>query len=142
MTPTLTVRLLAAESPRSPGFSLGGEYLETVCSSFLGPTAVLLARAFHRRLDEGGEAEVDLREIAVEIGVRASSDRPMGNKSPLLRAMERLEHHGFLRLEASGVIVVSVTHGPVSANDLARLPDRARAAHDRLVSALSTSPPA
>ena len=59
-------------------------YVELVYSSIVGPAAVQVARHLgHRLADETGPIEVNLAAFAQDLGLRSSSDKPLGKRSHL-----------------------------------------------------------
>ena len=133
--PSEVLRLRALPAASQPPFPLEHDYFEIVYTPLVGPTAVLLARAMARHLDAaGGPTTVCPIELAQEIGLRASSAKPLGKKSHLVHAIDRLAHdHIVSRLE-DRILGVRVAIPPVSAQTLAKLPVTVRDAHRRLVS--------
>ena len=133
--PSEVLRLRALPAASQPAFPLEHDYFEIVYTPLVGPTAVLLARAMARHLDAaGGPTTVCPIELAQEIGLRASSAKPLGKKSHLVHAIDRLAHdHIVSRLE-DRILGVRVAIPPVSAQTLAKLPVTFRDAHRRLVS--------
>jgi hypothetical protein len=88
----LRLRTLPAAS--EPAFPLEHDYFEIFYTPLVGPTAVLLARAMARHLDAaGGPTTVCPVELALEVGIRASSTDPHGKKSHLVHAIDRLAHN-------------------------------------------------
>ena len=87
------LRLTPLRCTSAPSFALTHPYLELVYGPILGPTAVLVARNLGRRLAAtSGPITVSVVAIAVELGLRASHDEPLGKQSPVRHAIDRLEH--------------------------------------------------
>jgi len=127
----VTVRL--EESRRTGTFDLCHPYFEVVYAPLLGPAATLLARALARRLREGCEGSMDLRSLALEVGLRSSAEaEPLGRNSSLRRAFGRLEHLHIVRLVGS-TLHVRPSVPPVPDRLLGRLPAAALSAHQRFV---------
>jgi hypothetical protein len=134
----LLVRSLSCSGPLA--FPLTHDYFELVWASTLGPTPVLLARALARRLQASdGDLRVALPDVAREIGVRASSDEPLGARSPIGRAVRRLDHHRIVVRLSDGSAGLRVAVPPVSDRVLQSLPRGVQAAHSRLVSGRATN---
>ena len=126
----LTLKAIPASG--NAGFPLTHDYFEIVYAPLIGPTAVLLARAMARHLESTkGSTTVCPVELAFEVGIRASHTDPLGKKSHLVHAIDRLAHdHIVIRL---GDLVVGVREAipPLTERALAKLPTVAREAHDR-----------
>src|SRR3546814_17378592 len=87
----LLLRALPAVS--DPAFPLEHDYFEIVYAPLIGPTGILLARAMARHLDAAaGPTTVGPVELPQEVGIRASGVDPLGEKTHLLRAIDRLAH--------------------------------------------------
>lgn len=116
-------------------FPLVHPYFEIVYAPLLGPTAVLLARAMARHLDAvGGPTTVHPVELALEVGIRASSIDPLGKRSHLVHAIDRLAHdHIVIRL-GDRVLGVNLWVPLLGDRSLAKLPAAAKDAHVRLTS--------
>jgi hypothetical protein len=128
----LRLRTLPAAS--EPAFPLEHDYFEIVYTPVVGPTAVLLARAMARHLDAaGGPITVCPVELALEVGIRASSTDPLGKKSHLVHAIDRLAHNHVVARLGDRVLGVRCAIPPVSQPTLAKLPPSAREAHQRFV---------
>ncbi len=130
----LRLRALPAASERA--FPLDHAYFEIVYAPLVGPTAVLLARALARHLDAaGGPVTVCPTELALEVGVRASSADPLGKKSHLVHAIERLAHDHVVARLGDRTLGVRVAIPPLSSRALKKVPEAARSAHHRLLAA-------
>lgn len=117
-----------------PSFPLAHAYFEIVYAPLLGPTAVLLARAMVRHLEAaGGPTTVHPVELALEIGIRASSVDPLGKRSHLVHALDRLAHDRIVTRLSDRVLGVRLAVPPLSARALEKLPALARGAHDDFV---------
>ncbi len=132
--PEQGLRLRPLRACSEPAFPIGHAYFEIVYAPLVGPTAVLLARAMARHLEvAGGPTTVCPIELALEVGIRASSCDPLGRKSHLVRAIDRLAHdHVVSRLD-DRVLGVHVAVPPLSARALEKLPAPARGAHEAFV---------
>lgn len=109
-------------------------YFEIVYAPLVGPTAVLLARAMARHLDiAGGPTTVCPVELALEVGIRASSTDPLGRKSHLVHAIGRLAHDRIVSRLGDRVLGVRAAVPALSARTLERLPATARHAHAQYV---------
>lgn len=124
------LRLRPLPAPSDPAFPLGHDYFEIVYTPLVGPTAVLLARAMARHIDAaGGPATVCPIELALEVGIRASSTDPLGKKSHLVHAIDRLAHNHVISRLGDRVLGVRVAIPPLSSGTLVKLPAPARDAH-------------
>lgn len=134
------IRLVPDATAPESGFPLNHPYLEVVYGPLLGPTAVLLARALGRALQRaGGPTDVDLRQLARDLGLQSTGNQVPGERSPLSRAFRRLAHVRLTRSEEGGVVAVVVAVPPVSPRVLDGLPTAARAAHFEFLADLSPS---
>jgi hypothetical protein len=130
--PGLRLRPIAARG--EPAFPLLHPYFEIVYAPLLGPTAVLLARAMARHLEAaGGPTTVHPVELALEVGIRASSTDPLGRRSHLAHAIDRLAHDHVISRLGDRVLGVRVAIPPLSARAVEKLPAPALAAHHDLV---------
>jgi hypothetical protein len=128
--PTDGLRLRALPAISAPAFPLDHVYFEIVYTPLLGPTAVLLARAMSRHLDAaGGPTTVCPVELALEVGIRASSTDPLGKKSHLVHSIDRLVHDRIASRLGDRVLGVRVAIPPLNAEAAAKLPAPARHAH-------------
>lgn len=130
-----TLVLTSLAPTRSPSFPLNHPYVERVYAPSLGPSAVLLARHLGRVLAVNGNkpARVCPAALSLELGLRARSEEPLGTRSLLRRAIDRLEHHHLVRWQGPRHLAV-VTHvPPVNDRALAKLPPAARRAHDHFL---------
>lgn len=126
------LRLRPLPAAREPAFPLEHDYFEIVHAPLVGPTAVLLARAMARHIDAaGGPTTVCPVELALEVGIRASSTDPLGRKSHLVHAIDRLAHDHIVSPLGDRVLGVRVAIPPVSDRALEKLPGTAREAHHR-----------
>jgi hypothetical protein len=124
------LRLRALPAASEPAFPLDHAYFEIVYAPLLGPTAVLLARAMARRLEAaGGPTTVCPIELALEVGIRASSTDPLGRKSHLVHAIDRLAHDRIVSRLGDRVLGLRLAVPPLSARALGKLPATARRAH-------------
>lgn len=124
------LRLRALPAVSDPAFPLDHDYFEIAYTPLLGPTAVLLARAMARHLDAaGGPTTVCPIELALEVGIRASSTDPLGRKSHLVHAIDRLAHDHIVARLGDRILGVRVAIPPLSARVLEKLPAPARDAH-------------
>lgn len=134
------LRLRALPAATDGAFPLEHVYFEIVYAPLIGPTAVLLARAMARHLQAaGGPTTVCPVELSLEVGIRASSTDPLGKKSHLVHAIDRLAHDRIVARLADRVLGVRVAIPPLSARALAKLPAPAREAHRRYSPAVGES---
>ena len=132
--PVEGLRLRPLPVPSATAFPLGHDYFEIVYTPLVGPTAVLLARAMARHIEAaGGPTTVCPIELALEVGIRASSTDPLGKKSHLVHAIERLAHDHIVARMGDRVLGVREGVLPLSDRNLARLPALVRVAHRELL---------
>lgn len=128
----LRLRPLPASSELA--FPLGHDYFEIVYTPLVGPTAVLLARAMARHLQAaGGPTTVCPVELALEVGIRASSTDPLGKRSHLVHAIDRLAHNHVVSRLGDRVLGVREGIQPVSDRTVEKLPGVVRDVHRDLV---------
>lgn len=128
------LRLRPLRACCEPAFPLEHAYFEIVYTPLLGPTAVLLARAMVRHLEvAGGPTTVCPVELALEVGIRASSTDPLGRKSHLVHAIDRLAHDHVVSRLGDRVLGVRVAIPSLSTRALEKLPAPAREAHGLFV---------
>ena len=140
MEDTFRIRVVQDLAAREPSFSLDHVYFEVVYGPLVGPTAVVLARALGRALERaGGTTEADLRELARELGLQSAGDRGPGARSPLARALRRLEHIRVTRWKERGVLAVVAAAPSVSPRVLEGLPVAAQDLHFEYVATSSPS---
>lgn len=126
---------LTALPPMSfPSFELTHPYVELVYAHSLGPTAVLLARYFGRMLAlHPSPIAICPIALALELGLRSSSEDPLGHRSSLRKAIDRLTHQRVARWVDDNHLAVYTAVPAVSDRVRDRLPPAARQAHDNLV---------
>jgi len=126
---------LTALPPAShPSFELTHPYVELVYAHTLGPTAVLVARYFGRMLAvHPSPAAVCPAALALELGLRASSEDPLGHRSSLRKALDRLAHQRVARWVEDHHLAVYSAIPAVSDRVRDKLPPAAREAHDNFV---------
>lgn len=130
----MSLRLCELPSTVDSVVSLSSVQFEVIYAPLVGPTAVLLARAMARHLsDADGHATVDPIELAFEIGLRSNNKDPLGSRSQLVHALDRLAHDHIVRQMDQGVVGVRTRLPLLSARTTRRLPRSARAAHERVV---------
>jgi hypothetical protein len=71
----------------------------------------------------------------LEVGIRASSTDPLGKKSHLVHAIDRLAHNHVVARLGDRVLGVRVAIPPLSSRALKKVPEAARSAHHRLLAA-------
>lgn len=125
---SLTVRPWHDPVVDDVGFDARSTYVETYWLGVLGPTATWLVRRLARRLEAEPEGfELDLAEIAAELGVGARSSK----HAPFVRSLQRCAHFGIVELTPGGTLRVRRKLPPLSRFQLSRLPAHLQAAHDR-----------
>ncbi len=143
--PSMGLRLRPLPVPSEPTFSLEHEYFEIVYAPLLGPTAVLVARAMSRHLECAcGPVTVCPLELSLEVGIRASNTDPLGKKSHLVRALDRLVHDRIVVRFDDRVLGVRQRIPPLGRARLDRLPLAVRQRHEEILAAvavLDASPP-
>lgn len=132
--PVEGLRLRPLPSCGEPEFSVAHPYFEIVYGPALGPAAVAVNRNLARHLaTAGGPVTVCPIQVALEVGLRASHSEPLGKKSHLARALERLAHHRLIQRVDDDELGVVVTVPPMPDRWFAHLPDSARTSHDRIL---------
>lgn len=132
--PVEGLRLRALPSCGEPEFPVVHSYFEVVYGPVLGPAAVSVNRNLARHIAAaGGPVTVCPIQIALEVGLRASHAEPLGKRSHLTRALERLAHHRLIQRVDARVLGVVVNVPPMPHRWLAHLPDSARESHDRFL---------
>ena len=136
--PVEGLRLRPLPAVSDPAFPLDHDYFEIAYTPLVGPTAVLLARAMGRHLDAaGGPTTVCPIELALEVGIRASGSDPLGRRSHLVHALDRLVHDHVVSRSGDRVLGVRMAIPPLSDRAVAKLPAPARAAHHQLLGTLA-----
>lgn len=126
------LRLVPLPPVQEPSFALTHPYVEMVYANMLGPSAVLLLRAFGRALGSAGQAvTVCPQALSRELGLTSTtSESPLGRRARLRRAIERLEHERLVRWRSDVELAVHIRAPALSDRALRRLPPQARRAHD------------
>ncbi|MCB1284208.1 MAG: hypothetical protein KDB20_07760 [Microthrixaceae bacterium] len=126
------MRLRTLPAASEPAFPLEHDYFEIVYTPLVGPTAVLLARAMARHLDAaGGPTTVCPIELALEVGIRVSSTDPLGKKSHLVHAIDRLAYNHVISRLGDRVLGVREAIPLLSPRVVEKLPAPAQEAHER-----------
>lgn len=130
--------LTALPVPSPPRFDLTHPYFELVYAPSLGPSAVTLGRHLGRLLALHDVHPVMLCPAALsrELGMRSSSEDPLGTRSLLRRAIERLEHERLARWLEPHLLGILPEVPAVSGRVRDRLPERARRTHDHFINQL------
>ena len=109
-------------------------YVETYWLAILGPSCVLLARRLVSWLEaEPDGFEISLAALADTLGLGSG----VGRHAPIVRTLTRLADFGIARV--ADTYAVRVMFPPLSARQIARLPDHLAAAHaiDRAAAVVS-----
>ena len=129
-----TLRVTPVRCADEPCFELTHPYLELVYGSILGPAAVQVVRHLgHRLADEAGPIEVNAAAFAQEVGLRSSSDEPLGKRSHLRHAIDRLEHTHIVQWLSDDHLAIQTLVPAAADATVARLPEAAAQAHRRYV---------
>lgn len=132
--PTDGIRLRTLPAASEPAFPLDHDYFEITYTPLVGPTAVLLARAMARHLQHAdGPTNVCPIELALEVGIRASSTNPLGKRSHLVHAIDRLAYNHIIVRLPDRTLGLRQAVPPLSPHLVAKLPTSAREAHHRLL---------
>lgn len=132
--PTEGLHLQPLPPCSDPAFPVLHEYFEVVYGPLIGPASVLLARNLARHVTTaGGPVTLCPVELALQLGLRASHDEPVGKTSPLSKAIDRLAHHRLARHLDTNILGVVVYVPPLTATALGKLPDSIQRAHTRLL---------
>jgi hypothetical protein len=125
--------LSALPTTSRPSFHLTHPYFEIVYAPVLGPSATLLGRYLGRVLASHGDEKVQLcpAALSLELGLRSSSADPLGDRSLLRKAIERLEHSRIARWLEPQHLGMCTAVPPVSNRVRDKLPTAARRAHDQ-----------
>lgn len=135
--PSMGLRLRPLPVSSAPGFPLDHEYFEVVYAPVLGPTAILVARAMSRHIDcAGGPVTVCPLELALEVGIRASRTEPLGKRSHLVRAIERLVHDDIVVRLDDRVLGMRQRVPPLGPTRVRCLPDAVQGRHAAILMAL------
>ena len=132
------LQLTALPVTTQPSFHLTHPYFEMVYAPSLGPSAVLLGRYLGRVLaaHENETILVCPAALSREVGMRSSSEDPLGERSLLRRTIDRLEHDHIVRwLEPQHLGVLTAVPA-VSDRVRDKLPAAARHAHDQFVNVI------
>ncbi len=132
--PSDGLRLRALPPASERAFPMDHDYFEIVYAPLIGPTAVLLARALARHLEAaGGPITVCPIELALEIGIRANGLEPLGKRSHLVHAIDRLAHDHIVARLGDRTLGVRVAIPPLSSRALEKVPEVVRSAHHRFL---------
>jgi hypothetical protein len=115
-------------------FDARSVYVETYWLAILGPSCVLAARRLVSWLEaEPGGFEISLAALAGSLGLGSG----VGRHAPIVRTLARLADFGLARV--TDTYAVRVMFPPLSARQIARLPDHLAAAHatDRTTAVVS-----
>lgn len=114
------------------GFELGDPYVEQCWSAVLGPSSTLLLRRLPTLWIAQVPADIDAADLSRSLGLGPSTTP----NSRFGRTLQRLVDFGMARRspDSKGLDVFGRVP-PLSARQLARVPDWTRSAHDRLVDA-------
>lgn len=139
--PVDELRLTPLPCTSAPSFALTHPYLEVVYGPILGPTAVLVARNLGRRLAAAsGPITVSVVAIGFELGLRASHKEPLGKRSPVRHAIDRLKHTHLVQWLAPDHLAVQTEVPAANERTLARLPESAAEAHRHFVAGPDVDP--
>lgn len=132
---TRMLHLSGLPATSRPSFHLTHPYFELVYAPTLGPSATMLGRYLGRVLATHGDETVKLCPIALsrELGLRSSSDDPLGSRSLLQRAIKRLEIGRLAQWIEPQHLGMRTSVPPVSARAREKLPTEARRAHDHFL---------
>lgn len=135
--PTQGLHLQPLPPCSDPAFPVLHEYFEVVYGPLIGPASLFLARSLVRHVTvAGGPVMVCPVELALQLGLRASHDEPIGRTSHLARAIDRLAHHRLVTSNGTDALGVVMQVPPVTEHVLRRLPVPARVGHEHFVARL------
>lgn len=127
-----SLRLRPMPAPSAPSFRLTHPYFEIAYAPLLGPTAVALARALARHIDAAdGPTTVAPVQLALELGLRASSTEVLGKRSHLVRALDRLAHAHVVDPLGDRTLGVHLFVRPLRIQTLRTMPLAVQEAHTR-----------
>lgn len=112
-------------------FPLDHPYLDFVYLPLIGAGAVALLRRVGYLLgDSTVSVQVDAATLALELGLRATRDGPVGERSPLMRIVTRLNRQGLTTRMGHRHFGVYREVPTVTPRELTRLPESAVRAHE------------
>jgi hypothetical protein len=114
---------------RQVGFALDDPYVEQVWAGVIGPSALLVLRRLPVLWREREPAVVSLRELGQSLGLGPS----LARTGRTWRTVERLVGFGMAHWLPGNELGVRAEVAPLSARQLARLPEWTRQTHDRLL---------
>jgi hypothetical protein len=138
-----TLRVVALPTPGTTGaaakavasFDVSHPYVEKLWVPLLGPTQVILLR----RLSEAARPDggvVEVAELAVAIGTRPAPDGTVGRRSPLAKAIARLNRFRLAAWRRGSTLAVATRVPALSERDVHRLPHRFHDLHRHYVAEL------
>jgi hypothetical protein len=135
--PTLQVRPWTDEVLDRLGHDPRDAYCERFWLPLLGPSAILLTRQLADRLEQqpaGFPLATDDASRSLGLGP------PLGRRSAFNRTMHRLVQFKLLHREIDDVVLVKRRLPTLTRNQIERLPDSVRVAHDEWTTAVVTTP--
>jgi hypothetical protein len=134
--PVTGLRLRPLPPCADPSFPVLHDYFEMVYGPLIGPASTLLSRALNRHLaDAGGPVTICLVELSLELGLRASHREPVGKRSPLAKAIDRLAQHRLVTHLGDESLGVVVSVPPITDRSVPKLPRTAQRAHSLFAAA-------
>jgi len=114
------------------GHDARSRYVERFWLGILGPSTTLLLRALTDELDaSGGAAEIDLGDVAAQLGIGHNG----GRNSALARSLQRACRFGAARVAGRQELEIRHRLPPLNRAQIERLPSRLAIEHVRLVDA-------
>jgi hypothetical protein len=135
--PTLQVRPWTDRVLDRHGHDPRDPYCERFWLPLLGPSAILLTRQLAERLD----AQPDGFPLATDDASRSLGlGPPLGRRSAFNRTMHRLVQFRLLHREIDDVVLVKRRLPTLTNNQVERLPDSVRLAHDEWMTSIMATP--
>ncbi len=115
---------------RRLGFELNDPYVEQCWGAVVGPSAVSILRRLPVLWTEREPAHVASDDFARSLGLGGGT----GQNGRLHRTLDRLTRFGLAEwLDAEGTLGIYTDVAPLSARQVAQLPDWTRTSHERLL---------
>lgn len=115
-------------------FPLDHPYVEFVYLPLVGAGAVAFLRRVGSLFDDPTTSvEVDAATLASELGLRSASPDPVGERSPLMRIVARLNRQGLTTRMGPRHFGIYRAVPAVTPRELTRLPESAISAHEQFM---------
>lgn len=126
----LTIHAVPHRNPqvRQVGVGLDHPYVEQCWTPILGPSSVLLLRRMPILWQQADPIEIATTDLSRSIGLGGDTSA----NSPIQHTLDRLERYGFCRQGPGGQIAMPITAGPLSLQQLERVPEWCQQRHEDL----------